>query len=68
MNEQTQTVTVTTKQLSEKLGLSYAGATGVLSLMVKMGAAKQVGHNKVEGQKGKAATLFEVNKTVTLNL
>jgi predicted ArsR family transcriptional regulator len=62
------TITGTTQEIAAKLGMDYLETKGALVLLAKQGAVKVMGKRIVQGRKGKPATIFQVNKIVTLDL
>lgn len=64
-NLSVETETGTVQDFANKLGLSYAEASGFIKGLEKAGAAKNAGSLKKSG-KGKPSTTWEVNKEFTL--
>lgn len=51
---------LTIKEFSEIIQQDYLATTALVKLMVTVGAAKEVGSNKVEGQRGKPSKVYEI--------
>lgn len=59
---------VTIKQLAEQLGVEYAVVAAVVKLAVATNQAKEVGKQKAENSKGKAATVYEIPEKFVFDL
>ena len=57
---------LTIKEFSEIIQQDYLTTTALVKLMVTVGAAKEVGSNKVEGQRGKPSKFYEIEKDFDL--
>lgn len=54
------TKNLTIKEFSEIIQQDYISTTALVKLMVMVGAAKHVGQRKVDGQKGKPSSVYEI--------
>jgi hypothetical protein len=64
-----ETVTGTIKELSVKFGLDILTTRGALNFLAAKGQVKTLGKRVAETpHRGKPATLFQVNKKITLSL
>lgn len=56
----------TTKQLAEKLGVSYQDAQGLVNFLSVKGLAIKKGELRKEGAKGKPSTIWEIPTEIKL--
>jgi hypothetical protein len=55
---------LTIKEFSEIIQQDYLATTALVKLMVTVGFAKEVGSNKVEGQRGKPSKIYEIESSM----
>ena len=60
MEQNTSSRNLTVKQLAELIGEDYIVATSFMKVLVKIGAAKEVGKQSAAGGRGKPSSVFEV--------
>ena len=60
MTKNTTSRNLTVKQLAELIGEDYLIATAFMKVLVKVGAAKEVGKQSAAGGRGKPSSVFEV--------
>ena len=68
MTTTTETMTGTIKELSATLGLNDAETRGTLMFLAKNGLCKTVGKQVIQNHRGKPASIYQVNRAITLNL
>lgn len=61
------TKNLTIKEFGEIIEQDYLTATALVKLMVKVGAAKEVGKRTVDGQRGKPSVVFEIAQDFDLS-
>jgi len=59
-----QTKNLTIKEFSEIIQQDYLATTALVKLMVTVGFAKEVGSNKVEGQRGKPSKIYQIESSM----
>jgi len=59
---------VTIKELSERLGIEYQAAQGLVKFLVLMGEAKIIKVRPNPNGKGKGSNVYELPESVTINL
>jgi len=60
------TKNLTIKEFSEIIQQDYLTTTALVKLMVSVGAAKEIGNRKIDGQKGKPSKVYEIEKDFDL--
>lgn len=59
---------ITAREVAEHLGVDYVVASGLMTALVEKGLAKHIENRKHPSGKGKPTRVFEVDRTINLEL